>query len=323
MSQFYKIRNIFTNHYQVIQNSNQYLNSNNLDMRQTPLIIFSEYKRKYIKHHTALASFFKEYLTDPTFSTYDRDKFIQFLREMSKKGELDDSELSFATGNVKKVDCSSHDSKKIAQGFIAAYTGENVICYLLNKWLRNVDINQYDNGLKCFSGPFLYSLYKLAHDYPEFGVQKDKIFYRKMTIKLADLHMYKACEGEVICYPAFTSTSEEDISKYNFPTYTACHVNNLKASDISVVLKINYKHSYGNITPAISVDMYSVNKGEREFIFPPFSFFKIKKVELYGGTGNNPHVIYLDVINKKNYIEIGLKNNKVINYDESTNTLSF
>ena len=52
---------------------------------------------------------------------------------------------------------------------------------------------------------------------------------------------------------------------------------------------------------------YSVNAGEKEFIFPPFSFFKIEKVVEKGGIPSDPHVIYMSVPNKKMCLNLDLK----------------
>ena len=202
-----------------------------------------------------------------------------------------------------------------------AYTGETPLCYSLNKWLRNCEEYEFDH-IKYFAGPFSYALYKFATDNQENGVYHSKTFWRKMTIKLADFYMYKILEGELICYPAFTSTSEKDISKYSFPTETAKEVNNLSTNDVSVVLIIDYKckNSYYP-TPCVNATEYSVNAGEQEYIFPPFSFFKIVKVEEKGGKPNDPHVIRMTTPRKKILIEFEIKKNKSICYNREEDEL--
>lgn len=207
--------------------------------------------------------------------------------------------------------------------FIEAYTGENILCYRLNRWLRNCNSNEYEK-VKYFAGPFSYALYHYAYTNRNQGIYESKNFFRKMTIKLSDFLLYKIFIGELICYPAFTSTSEEDISKYDFPTATAINVNELNPNDISVVLMIEYKcKNSSNVTPCINVVEYSVNVDEKEFIFPPFSFFKIEKVVENSGTPNDPHIIYLSVPNKTNMLEFGLKNNKSIYYNRDQNELYY
>ena len=44
-------------------------------------------------------------------------------------------------------------------------------------------------------------------------------------------------------------------------------------------------------------------RGEEEFLFLPFSFFKITKVELKQGSKNDPHIIHLLALNSDEPIE--------------------
>ena len=143
-----------------------------------------------------------------------------------------------------------------------------------------------------------------------------------MVLKLEDYEKYRKNIGELICYPAFTSTSEKDMSKYTFPTSTAIRINELKNDDVYVVLFIDYKcNSSSYPTPCINVSYDSVNAGEQEFIFPPFSFFVIEKIENRSGRSNDPHIIYLKVPNKRVLIEFAIKNDKTIYYDKELNEL--
>ena len=143
-----------------------------------------------------------------------------------------------------------------------------------------------------------------------------------MVIKSEDYEKYKKNIGELICYPAFTSTSEKDMTKSTFPTSTAIEVNNIKSDDIYVVLFIDYKCNNSSYpTPCVNVSYDSVNSGEKEYIFPPFSFFKIEKVENRSGISKDPHIIYMTVPNKRILIEFAIKNNKTIYYDKDLNEL--
>lgn len=89
------------------------------------------------------------------------------------------------------------------------------------------------------------------------------------------------------------------------------------------MFNIEYKHIKGCATPAVCIDEYSNNKGEFEYVFPPFSFFKIVKVELFGGSPDNPHIIYLEACKKKGLVEKGLLEGNTIKYDSDTNTIYY
>ena len=52
-----------------------------------------------------------------------------------------------------------------------------------------------------------------------------------------------------------------------------------------------------------SISKYSDYKNEEEYLFLPFSFFKIKKVKLCEGNEENPHIIYLKALESEKPIE--------------------
>ena len=311
-SKYSKIKSVLNDFSSIFDN----LSSNNSVLKdskiiQSKFITFDDYKNNYISFHKSLAYFFNTNYYQMEYSSSYRKKFINFIN----KSDVDDKNYAIKlindvkTGSVKE--------------FIEAYTGENVLCYRLNRWLRNCDSNEYEK-VKYFAGPFSYALYRYAYNNKNQGIYKSKTFYRKMTIKLSDFLLYKIYTGELICYPAFTSTSEEDMTKYNFPTSTAISVNQLTPSDVSVVLIIKYNcSSSSNATPCVNAVEFSVNAGEREFIFPPFSFFKIENVVEKSGIPDDPHMIYMSVPNKKSLLEFGLKNNKSIYYNNNGNELYY
>ena len=311
-SKYSKIKSVLNDFSSIFDN----LSSNNSVLKdskiiQSKFITFDDYKNNYISFHKSLAYFFNTNYYQMEYSSSYRNNFINFIN----KSDVDDKNYAIKlindvkTGSVKE--------------FIEAYTGENVLCYRLNRWLRNCDANEYEK-VKYFAGPFSYALYRYAYNNKNQGIYKSKTFYRKMTIKLSDFLLYKIYTGELICYPAFTSTSEEDMTKYDFPTSTAISVNQLTPSDVSVVLIIKYNcSSSSNATPCVNAVEFSVNAGEREFIFPPFSFFKIENVVEKSGIPDDPHMIYMSVPNKKSLLEFGLKNNKSIYYNNNGNELYY
>ena len=311
-SKFPKIKAVLNDYSEIF--GNLYSNKsvlNDSSIIGSKFITFKDYKDNYIKLHSSLSNFFNENYKKMKYDSYHRNIFIEFIRNS------DIDHKKYAIEFIEEVETGT------VREFVKAYTGENILCYRLNRWLRNCDSNEYEK-VKYFAGPFSYALYQYAYTNKNQGIYESKNFFRKMTIKLSDFLLYKIFTGELICYPAFTSTSEEDISKYDFPTSTAINVNDLSPNDVSVVLMINYNcKSSSNVTPCINVVEYSVNAGEREFIFPPFSFFKIERVVENSGTPNDPHIISMTVPNKKNLLEFGLKKNKDIYYNRDLNELYY
>lgn len=272
-------------------------------------ISFGQYKDDYISLHKKLSEFFDENYSNLNYDSTYKQNFINFINSTNIK------EKSTIIEWVNKIKSGT------VQEFIKAYTGETPLCYLLNKWLRYCNKHDFEK-IKYFAGPFSYSLYKYANDNSKMKVNFSKKFYRKMVLKEYDYQNYKYSIGELICYPSFTSTSEEEMTKYSFPTSTAIEVNNIKNDDIYVVLIIDYKCNNSSYpTPCINVSYDSINSVKNEYIFPPFSFFKIEKVEDRSGISSDPHIIYMTVPNKRVLIEFAIKNNKTIYYDEDKNEL--
>ena len=310
-TKYVKIKAVINNFDNIFDNLISNSSLLNSKIMQSKFITFNDYKNNYISLHKKISYFFNTNYNEVYYDSTYRNIFIEYINN---------SDIDLKNEAIKLL--NGVKSGKIRE-FIVAYTGENILCYRLNKWMRECDSNQYEK-VKYFSGPFSYALYHYAFKEREQGIYASKNFYRKMTIKLSDFLLYKIFVGELICYPAFTSTSEEETVKYDFPTGTAISVNDLTPNDVSVSLNISYicKNS-SNATPCVYVGTYSVNEGEKEYIFPPFSFFKIDKIVEKGGIPSDPHVIYMSVPNKKNLLEFGLKNNKTIYYNKEANELYY
>ena len=110
-----------------------------------------------------------------------------------------------------------------------------------------------------------------------------------MLLNPQDIQLYKKSIGKVICYPAFSSTS--------LHTKFLLIPNN--DIDQQVILDIDPN----NNKSTISLSKYSEYKSEEEYLFLPFSFFKIKDVKLNEGNEENPHIIYLIALDSEKPIE--------------------
>ena len=272
-------------------------------------ISFEDYKNGFIYLHKILSEFFDENYSNLNYQYEYKQYFINFLnsKNIDEKSSIIEWASRINTGTINE--------------FILAYTGETPLCYSLNKWLREFNLYQFEK-IKYFAGPFSYSLYKYAHDNPKMKINFSKRFYRKMVLKSYDYEDYKSNIGQIICYPAFTSVSESDIPKYSSPNLESIRINDIKSDDIYVVLYIDYKcNNTSYPTPCVNISYETANYGEKEYIFPPFSFFRIENVENRSGTSKDPHIIYMTVPNKRILIEFAIKNNKPIYYDKNLNEL--
>ena len=308
-SKYSKLKSVLTGFSEIFNNISVSNTNNDISIIGGKIITFDDYTNTYYLYHKRLAEFFDKYYSNLSYKNSYKNNFINFV------------ETSDVDNPPEVIRWVNRVSEGTVKQFIEAYTGETHLCYSLNRWLRNLNDNDY-NSIKYFAGPFSYALYKYAYHNKNQGVYYTKTFYRKMTIKLSEFCLYRMLVGELICYPAFTSTSEKDISKYNFPTNIAINVNKLSSNDISVVLIIKYHcQNSSNPTPCVNASEYSVNAGEEEYIFPPFSFFRIESINEKSGKPDDPHIINMSIPNKKTLLEFGLKEGKKICYNRTENLL--
>ena len=120
--------------------------------------------------------------------------------------------------------------------------------------------------------------------------QKKSDLYRRMYLNTKDIQIYKQSINKVICYPSFTSTS---IKKDGYMP------NKYNTYDELVLLIIEQN----NTKSAVLISEFSEFTEEEEYLFLPFSFFKIKKVELKKGSKDDPHLIHLLALDSDKPIE--------------------
>ena len=111
-----------------------------------------------------------------------------------------------------------------------------------------------------------------------------------MYLNPNEIKQYEESVGKVICYPSFTSTS---LGK---DKYTP-HKYNMDDELVLLIIKQNKTKS------VVSISEFSPYPNEEEYLFLPFSFFKIKKVEIQNGNTDNPHKIHLIALNSEKPIE--------------------
>ena len=137
--------------------------------------------------------------------------------------------------------------------------------------------------------------------------------YRLIQCSVYDFYLYQMNEKHIICFPSITSTS---LKRGKFtPTGQSKSLNNngVKEEDmVKVTMIFTYKHQKGNISPGIIVKDYKGKDGqylssfpsENEVILFPFTFVRITKIKKLE---KNMYELYLDIINRQNYIEITLR----------------
>jgi len=271
-------------------------------------LLISEYYGKPLEVHKKLFEYFDENYSTPSFNENIKIKILNLLSKLAHT----DYEYKQAKAII--------DSINNEIDIIRCYTSESIIVYFLNKCLREIDEKFIE-----FAGLLNYALYKYYNDHKEIHIKKDMTFYRKVNISIKDLHLYDLFEGYIICFPSFISTS-------NSPNAFYCQkVKNKKLScyngefieEKNVLFKIHYKYNELNYCPAFNIKNVSAYKYEKEYLFPPFSFFRISKFISNEGTNSNPVIIELEVIPSKENLGRYLKSGGKIIYDIEENYMVY
>ena len=160
-----------------------------------------------------------------------------------------------------------------------------------------------------------------------------KKLYRGISIKKADIFLYKACEGDVIFYPSFTSTStSKKIAKNTFIKKDSSFYYKDLSQICNCLITIDYNLKNDDVQQEADIKEFSYFGKEEERLFPPFSFFRIKKVKfnikdnknkikgkIYDGTKFNPFKIKLEIINRNFYLDSAIIKHQKIHYVRDSN----
>ena len=143
-----------------------------------------------------------------------------------------------------------------------------------------------------------------------------------------NLSFYERNVDNIITFPSFTSCStDENIAKYfsgreeniNYPNYFYPIEKRKKEGFFSVMIIIDYNYKKNWIPSTFSLEKISYNAKEKEYIFQPYTFYRLKKVEI--NLEEYEADIYLENIGKENLLEDFIKKNKIIKYNEKKNIM--
>jgi hypothetical protein len=279
---------------------------------QCPVISAYEYDKCYFLVHRAYAHFFGDINNKNSKAKFTSSNY-NIIADYIENNKLEEKEKD----KLKKMFKELKDKDNFVELGIRKYTGESKFCYLFNRTMRN-----FDEGLisyAYFMGPFLYGLNKYVKENPTlFSFRQDMTLYRYIKCSKLDFYLYKINLNHIICFPSITSTTINK-EKVFHPTQNAQKMNNIAPSDdniLDVKMIFNYKHKPGYISPGIII---CDNKGqdgkdlskhpkEGEVILFPFTFVRINRIER-DPKNSSSFMMFLDIINRKTYIEYILKNN--------------
>ena len=282
----------------------------NKQLQQCPVISAYEYDSCYFLVHRTYAHFFGEIDKDKNNVKFTSQYFDIIKAYINKLDIIDNKEKQNLIAKFESL----INKENFVELSIYKYTEESSFCYLFNRAMRNFESGLI--SLAYYMGPFLYGLNKYVKENPKnFSFNQTMDLYRVIQCSIFDFYLYKLNLNHIICFPSITSTSS--VKSQFTPTSQSKNLNNngINSNDmLNVRMIFHYKHEAGNISPGIIVKDNKTKDGkqmsrfptENEVILFPFTFARITKIKEI--SNNKEFEIYFDIINRKKYIEITLKN---------------
>ena len=240
------------------------------------------------------------------------------MQDINKSRDFDIETLSEYLKMIK------NQSKDIRKSIVKEYT-DDVLYKYFNKWLNELDFLAY-RKISYFVALLMYGI----NDYKKEtkGLKENKILYRGLTMSYINLSFYERNVDNIITFPSLTSCSSEKYiaecfcgrkEDINYPNYFYPIERRKKEGKFSIMIIVDYKYK-DNWTPSVfSLRGLSYNRFEKEYIFQPYTFYKINKVEV--NIEQYEADIYLENIGKEKILEEFIKKNKIIKYNEKKNIM--
>ena len=265
----------------------------NPPLNSSNLIFFDNYNRIYIKLHYEII---KKYYLYKLLKSQNNDEmkfhqiienkfpYYRYLAEELLRHDKNEIKEFFKknTGENEELIESVFNESHNIRNYIKFYTYEGFYYKYINLFLRQGNLETF-KILSSHISKFIYHLYEYRkHIIQE---QDTSVLFRNMYITREELEIYENNINSVICYPSFTSTSILE---------NAFNPQNNLNNDQYVKLVIQQNNSKS----VVSIGKISQNPDEKEYLFIPFSFFRIIRVKR-SENQNEPHVIHLMALNSE------------------------
>lgn len=254
----------------------------NENIKSSNVIFFRDYTKIYVKLHFEIIRKYVLYKILKEHN-YNENNFLAKvewaypkLLDVAKqlfpnRSELIDFFKKKVTNESPKIIEEMLNISDNAKNYIKNYTAESFYYRNLNLFLRTGDFDAF-RTLSSHISKFIYYLYEYREKNPK---NYNLYLYRKMKISEDDFRVYQNSVNEIICFPSFTSTSSD---RNGFGSF---------GFNVLLIIDSNYSKS------VVSIEELSTFNSEKEYLFLPFSFFRIKSVYRKSGTYLDPHIVNL------------------------------
>ena len=303
---------IYNRPSEVVKFINKYSSKDIKPYPFTKLITYQDYLDKYKYRHLEISLFYGD-LTKDSFDKYLKE-MESLINKEYQENKIKNKQLllnSFAKFDLNK------DLEELDKLIIKEYT-KNTFFADLNKWSMddfNLNLNE---SVSYFTARLMYSLNEYAKKKNKYINEKRTIF-RGIKIPYTSLLEYERAINKIIIFSAFTSTSEEKEFALNW----ASRKDSKELFEANKLFSIIYyiTNLYENewISNGINVQELAQYKNEKEYVFQPFSFYYVEKVNI--NLKKYTADIYLKTIGKTEILEEKIRLGKIIEYNKEKNII--
>lgn len=305
-----KIKEIFFDKGELID----YIQEHNEDRpiyQLTKIISYDDYLYKYHILHEMISEQYGKYTEDCYNAAISViQDFLYWYPQLNieKSDNFEGTKIELLIGTLQNFKDISSNEKNL----IKIYTRSTGSFYNdFNKWLRELDPFAYKK-ISWFIAALMYQLNRYGNVH---GLTESKTLYRGIKMNYTDLLLYKRFEGRIVCFPSFTSSTEKKEVAENFNEKDGDTLEDRKNKKVFfVTMVINYKFSNNFIYSAIDISQCSDYPNEEERLFPPFTFFKLNKLNI--DYNNYTSSIELDSIGRKEILEKRIRNGNILKYNK-------
>ena len=279
----------------------------------TKIITEEYYTDIYNSNHFKIAQFYGN--LNPDIYRIYIEKIINHINRESEDKLSNNNKNKIIEGFLKfELNQNSQYSDEL---IIKEYTNRTFSKYL-NKFLMNID-QELDESVAYFISRLIYSLNTYASKNNMFCIEDKKKLYMGITLPYSRILSYEKVKGKIITFPRFISTTEREFLAINRARRGESIDLYQEIKNFSVLFIITNINNNNRISNGINIQNISDYRAEKEILFLPFSFFKVKSVEV--DANNYTADIYLETIGKNEILENQIKNGKHIQYDSILNTM--
>ena len=280
---------------------------------KTKLITEEYYTKIYNSRHFDIAQFYGD--LNPDIYRINIEKITEIIKRENKEKKLSSNQNKIIEGFSKFE--LKNDSQNSDELIIKEYLNSPFSKYL-NECLMNID-QELDESVAYFTSRLIFSLNSYAYKNNMFCIEDKKKIYSGIKLPYSKILSYEKVKDEIITFPHFISTTEDEFLAKNWARRGDSIELYNETLHFSVIFIITNIYNSNWISNAINIQNLSDYKGDKEILFLPFSFFRVKEVNV--DINNYTADIHLETVGKNEILETQIKNGKQIQYNSELNVM--